>query len=57
MTKIVNKIFDRNIMDVPSHTIHYGHIIDNNEIIDEVLVSIMRTPKTFTTENNYNNTK
>ena len=49
--KIVNKIFDRNIMDVPSHTIHYGHIIDNNEIIDEVLVSIMRTPKTFTTEN------
>ena len=49
--KIVNKIFDRNIMDVPSHTIHYGHIIDNNEIRDEVLVSIMRTPKTFTTEN------
>lgn len=47
---IVNKIFDKDITKVPSHTIHYGHIIDNNEIIDEVLVSIMRAPKTFTTE-------
>ena len=48
---IVNKIFDKDLTKSPTHTIHYGHIIDNNEIIDEVLVSIMLSPKTFTTEN------
>ena len=48
---IVNKIFDKNILTAKSHTIHYGHIIDNGEIIDEVLVSVMLSPKTFTTEN------
>ena len=49
--KIVNKIFSKNIMDVDSHTIHYGYIMNNNEKIDEVLVSVMKSPKTFTTEN------
>lgn len=49
---IVNKIFKgKDLTTVPTHTIHYGYIIDNNEIIDEVLVSIMRTPKTYTKEN------
>ncbi|MBQ9854179.1 MAG: tRNA uridine-5-carboxymethylaminomethyl(34) synthesis GTPase MnmE [Bacilli bacterium] len=47
---LVNKIFDKNIKNAKSHTIHYGHIIDKNEIIDEVLVSIMKAPKTFTRE-------
>ena len=47
---IVNKIFDQDITNVPSHTIHYGHIIDNDKIIDEVLVSVMLAPKTFTKE-------
>ncbi len=47
---IVNKIFDKDISKAKSHTIHYGHIIDNNQIIDEVLVSVMLAPKTFTTE-------
>ena len=47
---IVNKIFDRDLLNAKSHTIHYGYIIDNNEIIDEVLVSVMLAPKTFTTE-------
>jgi len=47
---IINKIFDKDLTNVQSHTIHYGHIIDHNEIIDEVLVSIMRAPKTFTKE-------
>ena len=48
---IVNKIFKgSDLTSVPSHTIHYGHIIDNNEIIDEVLVTVMKSPKTFTTE-------
>ena len=48
--EIVNKIFDRNLLNVKSHTINYGHIIDDNEVIDEVLVSVMKAPKTFTYE-------
>lgn len=47
---VVNKIFDRNLLKFKSHTINYGHIVDGNEIIDEVLVSIMKSPKTFTCE-------
>ena len=48
---IVNKIFkEKDLTKVESHTITYGHIIENNNIIDEVLVSIMRAPKTFTKE-------
>ena len=47
---IIKKIFDKDLTNVKSHTIHYGHIVDNNEIIDEVLVSIMLSPKTFTKE-------
>lgn len=49
--EIVNKIFKgKDLTKVESHTINYGHIVDNDKIIDEVLVSIMRTPKTFTKE-------
>ena len=49
--KIVNSIFKgKNLEEVESHTINYGHIIDNNKIIDEVLVTIMKAPKTYTTE-------
>ena len=48
---IVNKIFKgKHLTKVNSHTINYGHIIENDEIIDEVLVSVMKSPKTFTTE-------
>ena len=47
---IIKKIFDKDLTNVKSHTIHYGHIIEGNEIIDEVLVSVMLSPKTFTTE-------
>lgn len=47
---IVNKIFDKDLTTAKSHTIHYGHIIDQNKIIDEVLISIMLAPKTFTKE-------
>ena len=48
---IVNKLFKgKDLTKVPTHTINYGHIIDNNEIIDEVLVTIMKSPRTFTTE-------
>lgn len=49
--KIVNKIFsNKKFLDAPSHTIHYGYIMDGDERIDEVLVTIMRAPKTFTKE-------
>ena len=34
----------------PSHTIHYGHVVVDDEIVDEVLVSIMRAPRTYTRE-------
>ncbi|MBQ9023628.1 MAG: tRNA uridine-5-carboxymethylaminomethyl(34) synthesis GTPase MnmE [Bacilli bacterium] len=47
---IVNKIFDKDLTKQPSHTINYGHIIENNEIIDEVMVTLMKAPKTFTRE-------
>lgn len=48
---IVNKCFKgKNLQEVKTHTIHYGHIYDDNELIDEVLVSIMKGPKSFTTE-------
>ena len=49
--EITNSIFSgTDLTKQPTHTIHYGFIKDNNEMIDEVLVSIMRGPKTFTTE-------
>ncbi len=49
--KIVNSIFDgKDLETVSSHTIHYGYIKDQKEIIDEVLVSIMKAPKTYTVE-------
>lgn len=47
----VNQIFKgKDLEKVKTHTIHYGHIIEDNNLIDEVLVSVMRKPKTFTTE-------
>lgn len=50
----VNRIFKgKDLTEVPSHTIHYGHIVDldTNQVIEEVMVSIMRAPRTFTREN------
>lgn len=49
--KIVNKIFKgKDLETVDTHTINYGHITSKNEIIDEVLVSVMKAPRTFTAE-------
>lgn len=47
-----NKIFKgKNLTKVKSHTLHYGHIMnDDGSILDEVMVAIMRKPKTFTAE-------
>ena len=49
---LVNKIFKgKNLNKVNSHTINYGHICDENgNIIDEVLVSVFKAPKTYTKE-------
>lgn len=41
---------DQKLSDCKSHTIHYGHIYDEDKVIDEVLVMLMRGPHSFTTE-------
>ena len=54
--QIIDRIFkakgsgDKKLSLEPSHTIHYGHIFDGDEMVDEVLVMIMRGPKSFTAE-------
>ena len=47
---IASKVFTKDLTKVDSHTIHYGFITSNNEKIYEVLVSVMKAPKTFTRE-------
>ncbi|MCQ2523059.1 MAG: tRNA uridine-5-carboxymethylaminomethyl(34) synthesis GTPase MnmE [Lachnospiraceae bacterium] len=54
--KIADKIFvnkekEHVLLSFLSHTIHYGFIVDNDEIIDEVMISIMKAPNSFTKEN------
>ena len=54
--KILDKIFvqknKKDIEEIPGYTIKYGHIKNkNNEIVDEVLVSYFKEPKSYTTEN------
>ncbi|RCW64570.1 tRNA uridine-5-carboxymethylaminomethyl(34) synthesis GTPase MnmE [Saliterribacillus persicus] len=51
--KIANELFKgQDLREVKSHTIHYGKIVDpsTKEQVEEVMVSVMRAPKTFTTE-------
>lgn len=48
---ICSKIFKGpDLAKQDSHTIHYGHIYDRNTLVDEVMVSLFRSPKSFTTE-------
>ena len=48
---LVNKCFKgSNLNNALANTIHYGHIFDNDELIDEVMVAVFRAPKSFTTE-------
>lgn len=48
---LVNKSFKgKNLEEVATHTINYGHIYDREELIDEVLVSVMKGPRSFTAE-------
>lgn len=46
----VSKKDSKKLRDVASHTVHYGNIVYNNEIIDEVLVIVMKAPNTYTRE-------
>jgi tRNA modification GTPase len=48
---IANKIFrGKDLTKVKSHTIHYGYIYDGDQMLDEVLVSIFKAPRTYTKE-------
>lgn len=49
---ICDKIYrgKNKLTEVPSHTVHYGHIVFEDRVLDEVLVTVMRSPKTYTTE-------
>lgn len=51
--EVTSKIYKgKNLAEVDSHTIHYGKIIDpsTNDVAEEVMVTVMRGPKTFTRE-------
>ena len=49
--ELVNKCFKgKDLTNVDSHTINYGYIVDNDNVIDQVLVSVMKEPKTYTKE-------
>ena len=52
---VLNKIFkpkkQESVENIKGYTIKYGHIVENEEIIDEVLVSYFKAPRSYTTEN------
>jgi len=48
--EIVQKIFDGKLKNAPTHTIHYGHIKNGTETVDEVLVMLMKAPHSYTGE-------
>lgn len=49
---IANKLFKgKDLRKVESHTINYGYILEHDQIIDEVLVTVMHAPRTYTMEN------
>ena len=54
--KIADQVFRRiggkRLSEVSSHTIHYGHLVDpkSEQVVEEVMVSVMKGPKTFTKE-------
>lgn len=53
--KILEKIFKPakkliNLRTLPSHTVHYGYVVDGDKTVDEVLVTVMRKPRSYTKE-------
>ena len=51
VSKKFNSISGKELKNQKTHTIHLGHIIENNRLIDEVLVSIFKNPSSYTGEN------
>ena len=48
---IADKVFTgKSLANCDSHTLNYGHITENTRILDEVMVGVMKAPKTFTRE-------
>lgn len=48
---IANAVFKGgNLLTMKSHTLHYGHIVDQDKTLDEVMVSLFKAPRTFTRE-------
>ena len=53
--ELVNSLFrplkkKTNLVDARSHTIHFGKLVNNDEIIDEVLISVFIAPNSYTSE-------
>ena len=49
--EITNRVFKgKNLSKAKSHTVHYGHIYNKEELLDEVLVSVFKEPRTYTAE-------
>ncbi len=49
--EIVNQLFpSKNLLEQPSHTLHIGYIVNNNETLDEVVISLYKAPKSYTGE-------
>lgn len=53
--EVADKIYrtksgNRKLKEFTSHSIHYGYIVDSEEIIDEVMVSVMKAPRSYTAE-------
>jgi tRNA modification GTPase len=48
---IASKVFKgKNLMQVASHTVHYGFVVNGDEIVDEVMATVFKAPKSFTAE-------
>ncbi|MFY0629579.1 MAG: tRNA uridine-5-carboxymethylaminomethyl(34) synthesis GTPase MnmE [Flavobacteriaceae bacterium] len=50
-SRFFKSIRGKELKDQKTHTIHLGHIVENNQVIDEVLVSIFKNPHSYTGEN------
>ena len=49
--QLVDKVFSKNIIEAKGYTAHFGSIIDEKQIIDEVIVTVFKAPKSYTGEN------
>ncbi len=49
---LCDKIFKgkKSLLEAESHTVHYGHIVSDGKVLDEVLVTVMKAPRTYTAE-------